>query len=255
MTGHVTLTRAGRTAILRLDRPEKRNAMTLEMWKQIPEVVARAESDPEVRVLLVTGGEHFSAGADIAEFATVRSTVEGGRHYDAAVETAENSLAALTKPTIAVISGFCVGGGCELALACDLRICSSDARFAVTPAKVGLVYSMTGTRRLVEAVGAAWAKQLLFLGDQISADTALRIGLVNDVLPPDALESQVAELADRLAGRAQFSVASSKQIVGRILAGEPEDDAVRALYDQGYASRDYAEGIAAFVERRPPQFD
>ncbi len=250
----ITLTKSGRTATLRLERPEKRNAMTLDMWRRIPELVAEVEDDPDVRVLLVAGGQHFSAGADIVEFTTVRSTVSGGRLYDKVVEAAEDALAGLSKPTIAVISGYCIGGGCELALACDLRVSAADARFAITPSKVGLVYSMTGSRRLVEAVGPAWAKQLLFLGDQISAETALRIGLVNEVLPPEEVVPYAVAMAERLAGRAQVSVTSSKRIIGQILAGEREDETVHALYEKGYSSADYAEGIAAFTEKRPPRF-
>ena len=248
--------KADQIATLTINRPEKRNAMTLAMWQALPDLMADVEDDPAIKVLLVTGGAHFSAGADISEFRTVRKGATGGRTYNAAVEAGETALAELTKPSIAVVHGFCIGGGCELALACDVRLAGDGARFAITPARIGLVYSMSGTRRLVDTVGPAWAKQILFTGDQMSAEQALRIGLVNEVHPSEELDGRARELASSIATRAQTSVLSSKAIVGRILRGQQTEDAgVEAMYEHGYTSRDYAEGVAAFVEKRTAVFD
>nr|CEL19204.1 Enoyl-CoA hydratase [Kibdelosporangium sp. MJ126-NF4]CTQ94996.1 Enoyl-CoA hydratase (EC 4.2.1.17) [Kibdelosporangium sp. MJ126-NF4] len=243
---------AGAVATLTIDRPDKRNALSLDMWAAIPGLLGSLGSD--VRVLLVQGGEHFSAGADIAEFQTLRSGADGAARYGETVHAAERAIAEFPQPTIAVINGFCIGGGCEIALACDLRIAADNARFGITPAKLGIVYNFTSTKQLVDAVGKAWAKQILFSGEIIDAATALRIGLVNELHPTDDLEARAKDLADTIAGRAQVSVRGSKKIINRIADAEHEDDSVRALYDEAVHSADYAEGVRAFLEKRAPKF-
>ncbi|HEX3649246.1 MAG TPA: enoyl-CoA hydratase-related protein, partial [Pseudonocardiaceae bacterium] len=163
--------------------------------------------------------------------------------------------ATLGIPTIAAITGFCIGGGCEIALACDIRLAADDARFGITPAKLGIVYNFTSTRQLVAAVGPAWAKQILFSGDLIDAATALRIGLVNETCPVDGLFDRVAELAGTIASLARVSVHGAKQLVGRIGDGQvDEDEAVAAVYEKAVLSAEYAEGVAAFLEKRQPNF-
>ncbi|WP_326568818.1 enoyl-CoA hydratase-related protein [Amycolatopsis rhabdoformis] len=249
------LTVSGGVATLRINRPEKRNAMTSEMWRQVPSLIASVAADDAVRVLVLTGEPHFSAGADIGEFGRVRSDPARGRAYDAVVEEAEQALTRLGKPTIAAVRGYCIGGGCELALACDLRVAAAGARFAITPAKVGLVYSLTGVQRLVDTVGPAWAKQLLFTAEQISASTAERIGLVNEVVPDDRLADRVSALAASIRHGARTSVTGAKFLVERLARSAVPDAATAALYDQAYSGADYAEGVAAFLEKRPPSFD
>lgn len=240
-------------AVLTIDRPAKRNAMSFEMWSAIPGLVGKVEAEESVRVLIIRGTDHFSAGADIAEFATLRADAEGARRYSAAVHAAERALATMAKPTIAAITGSCVGGGCELALACDLRIASADARFGITPAKLGIVYHHTSTKQLVDAVGPAWAKQILLTADIIDAATALRIGLVNELHADVWVRAE--ELARTIASRAQLSVRGSKTIVNRTMAGPlVEDDALRALYVASAQSGDYAEGVQAFLEKRSARF-
>ncbi len=242
----------GQVATLTIDRPEKRNAMSFEMWSAIPPLVAEVAEDEEVRALVIRGTDHFSAGADISEFATLRADAAGAERYGAAVHAGEQAIHRLGKPTIAAIRGVCVGGGCEIALACDLRVAAPDARFGITPAKLGIVYSFTSTKQLVDAVGPAWAKQILFTADILDAATALRIGLVNELA--DDPVRRATELATTIASRARVSVLGAKTIVGRITDARHEDDEVRALYTESVQSTDYAEGVAAFLQKRPPRF-
>ena len=252
---HLALAIEGRVAILTIDRPARRNAMSFAMWSALPGLMDRLASAPDVRALIIRGNEHFSAGADISEFATLRAGAEGARRYSAAVHAGERAIAGLEIPTIAAISGFCVGGGCEIALACDIRIAAQDARFGITPAKLGIVYNLTSTKQLVDAVGPAWAKQILFTGDILDAPTARQIGLVNELTPPGELHERARELAERMASRAPVSVRGSKQIVARITDGQHgEDEAVQAIYDAAVLSTEYAEGVAAFLEKRQPDF-
>jgi enoyl-CoA hydratase/carnithine racemase len=257
VSAHITLAFGGPLAIITIDRPAKRNAMSFEMWSAIPELIGTVAAEDAARVLVVRGTDHFSAGADIAEFGTLRADPDGATRYSGAVHAAERAIATLAKPTIAAITGSCVGGGCELALACDLRIAADDARFGITPAKLGIVYHATSTKQLVDAVGPAWAKQILFTAELIDAATALRIGLVNELHPASALPGRALELAGTIAERSRVSVRGAKAIVGRILAGQSEfdeDDAVRALYLESVASTDYSEGVRAFLEKRVPRF-
>ncbi|WP_433271865.1 enoyl-CoA hydratase/isomerase family protein [Actinosynnema sp. CS-041913] len=244
---------SGPVATLAIDRPAKRNAMSFEMWSSLPGLLARVRQAPDVRVLVIRGGEHFSAGADISEFSTLRKGAEGAARYGAAVHDGERAIANLGKPTIAAVHGFCVGGGCEIALACDLRIASAGAQFGITPAKLGIVYNLTSTKRLVDVVGPAWAKQILFSGELIDAATALRIGLVNEV--HEDVDARVKELSEVIASRAQVSVRGAKTIVDLITDGQHEEDAaVHALYDEAVHSAEYAEGVRAFLEKRSPRF-
>jgi enoyl-CoA hydratase/carnithine racemase len=250
---HLRLEIDGAVAVLTIDRPAKRNAMSFEMWSAVPSLMDKVAAEPGVRVLVVRGTDHFSAGADIGEFATLRADAEGARRYSGAVHAAERAIAGLARPTIAAVTGSCVGGGCELALACDLRVAAPGARFGITPAKLGIVYHFTSTRQLVGAVGPAWAKQILFTGEILDAATALRIGLVNEVA--DDPVARALALAGTIAARAEVSVRGAKTIVNRIVDGQvSEDDAVRALYVESVTGADYAEGVRAFLEKRAPRF-
>jgi enoyl-CoA hydratase/carnithine racemase len=244
----------GEIATLTIDRPEKRNAMSFEMWSALP-VIAKEVEASQAKVLVLRGGEHFSAGADISEFGTLRADAQGAAHYAEAVHAGERALAGLAKPIIAALTGFCIGGGCEIALACDIRIAADDARFGVTPAKLGLVYDFTSTRQLAQAVGNSWAKQILFSGELIDAATALRIGLVNELHPAADVVDRAHALAATIAGRAQQSVHGAKTIINKIADGADEQDAeVERLYERAHDSADYREGVSAFLEKRPPDF-
>jgi len=249
---HLRMETAGPVATLTIDRPAKRNAMSFEMWSAIPGLLAAVPDT--ARVLVVQGGDHFSAGADISEFETLRSGADGAARYGDAVHAAERAIALFDRPTIAVVNGVCVGGGCEIALACDLRIAADNARFGITPAKLGIVYNFTSTKRLVEAVGPAWARQILFTAEIIDAATALRIGLVNELHPAAELADRAKELATTVATRSRVSLRGAKEIITAITDGHDEDESVRSLYDDAVHSADYAEGVRAFLEKRPPRF-
>ena len=249
------LTIDDRIATLTIDRPKRRNAMNYDMWSALPDLMEQVRGADGIRVLVIQGTEHFSAGADISEFSTRRNGVEGAERYVEAVGRGERAIAELPLPTIAAVTGFCIGAGCEMALACDIRLAAADARFGITPANLGIVYSFISTRQLVATVGPAWAKQILFGGELIDAPTALRIGLANEIHPPDELAARVADLAGTISTRAQGSVRAAKQIVNEILDGQDlESDADRALYDEAALSADYAEGVAAFLAKRKPNF-
>lgn len=254
MAENLRLRFGGALATLTIDRPAKRNAISYEMWCAIPKLMAEVAASP-ARALVIRGHEHFSAGADISEFTTLRAGADGARRYSEAVHAGERAIAELDRPTIAAITGYCIGGGCEIALACDIRIAADDAKFGITPAKLGIVYHFTSTRQLVAAVGQSWAKQILFSGDIYDADTALRIGLVNELHTATAVHTRAMELAGRIAGRARVSVRGAKTIVNRIASGQrEEDEETHALLDAAHQSAEYAEGVRAFLEKRPPRF-
>jgi enoyl-CoA hydratase len=254
---HLRLVRDGEIAWLILNRPEKRNAINLEMWQTLPELIAEVEKDPGIKVLILRGadGRTFSAGADISEFESLRSTEEGARSYNATSETAEKALKGMTKPTIAMVQGPCIGGGCGIAIGCDLRFSDETARFGITPAKLGLVYSLPATKGLVDLVGPSQAKYILFSGKQIPARRAREIGLVDEVFSSDELEEVVTDLARSIAARAQFSVRATKRITRLIMNGQAEDsEETKDLRLTSFSTEDYREGVRAFLEKRTPEF-
>jgi len=251
------LTKDGAIATLTINRPEKRNPISFAMWKMLPDLVEQVENDDAIKVLVVRGaGEKaFSAGADISEFETYRADSEGARIYNEATHIAERALAGLSKPAIAMIHGFCIGGGAEIALACDLRFGDTSARFGITPARLGIVYSLTATKQLTDLAGPAVTKYILFSGEHLMAQRAYEVGVLDELLEPDALEARVYEFAELIASRSQYSVKASKVIVGKIQAGQVEDDAESLkLRNDSFDGADYEEGVRAFLEKRPPDF-
>jgi enoyl-CoA hydratase/carnithine racemase len=256
MTGAVRLLREGAVATLLLDQPTRRNAMTRAMWRALPGLVAEAAADPTVAVLRVEGAAgHFCGGADIAEFAETYATPEATAAANADIAAAAEALASFPKPALAVIRGACVGGGVALALACDLRFAAADARFAVTPAKLGLIYSQADTTRLMRAIGAARATDLLFTGRLFDAAEALRIGLVEEVRAPDALEGAVVAWLAPVAAGSRTALRDIKAMIRAVQDGAPPaSPALRALFDDAFAGEDFREGYQAFLEKRPPRF-
>ncbi|WP_018654006.1 enoyl-CoA hydratase/isomerase family protein [Actinomadura flavalba] len=242
-------TTGGGTGTITIDRPEKRNAMTADMWRAVPVLLDRLAADTGVRVVVLTGaGGTFCAGADIGELASIDRS-------DAGLSTlAEEALAAFPKPTIAAIDGFCVGGGCQLAAACDLRFATERARFGITPAKLGIVYPAPATARITRLVGPSAAKYLLYSSDLVDAPHALRVGLVDEIVPADGLAARVEAFAATLASRSLLTQRATKEIVDAVAAGAPIGDLATAWLDEAAASGDTAEGVAAFLERRAPKF-
>ncbi|KAA6211093.1 enoyl-CoA hydratase/isomerase family protein [Streptomyces filamentosus] len=230
-------------ATLVISNPAKRNAMTAGMWRALPAVLGRLAADPAVRVLVLTGaGDTFCAGADISALR------EPGDEQQALAVRAEEALAAFPKPTLAAVRGYCVGGGSQLAGACDLRFAAEGARFGITPAKLGIVYPSSSTRRLTALVGPAAAKYLLFSGELIDTERALRTGFVDEVHPAEGLDERVAEFCRTLASRSLLTQAAAKEFAD----GRLDRDAHWA--GQARGSGDTAEGVAAFLERRAPRF-
>ncbi|WP_320069218.1 enoyl-CoA hydratase/isomerase family protein [Micromonospora sp. RTGN7] len=242
----LTVEVTGPVATVVIANPGRRNAMTPAMWRQLPVLLDRLEADTRVRALVLTGAAGtFCAGADLGD---LDELLEAG---DASIAVAaEERLAAFGRPTIAAISGACVGGGCQLAVACDLRFAAADARFGVPPARLGLVYPAPTTRRLARLVGPSAAKHLLFTADLIDAERALRIGLVDEVLPPDELADRIAAVTATIADRSRLTVAAAKEIV------DERADAERIAWWHGQVrdSGEAREGVAAANERRPPRF-
>jgi len=243
-------------ATLILNRPEKRNALTLAMWTALPGVLAGIAADRAAKVLVVRGaGGTFAAGADIGEFETVYATPDSSRAYFDRVGEAMQALAEFEKPTLAMIEGACVGGGLGLALACDLRIAATDARLALTPGKLGLVYSLPDTRRLVQAVGLSRAKDILFTGRLVNAAEALNIGLVDALHAPDALAEAVADKTTQIASVSQWSARRAKRIVRLIADGETADTELTARWlIEAVEGEDFREGRDAFLAKRKPVF-
>lgn len=242
----VTVEVTGPVATVVISNPARRNAMTYDMWRRLPLLLDQLEAEPAVRVLVLTGaGDTFCAGADLGD---LDESLAAG---DASIAVAaEERLAAFGKPTVAAVRGACVGGGCQLAVACDLRIVAADARFGVPPARLGLVYPAPTTRRLAALVGPAAAKYLLFTGELVDAERAARIGLADEVVPADRLGDRVAGLTGSIAARSQLSVVAAKEIVD----GRADPARVDWWYGQVRASGEAREGVAAFHERRPARF-
>ncbi|TRW18041.1 enoyl-CoA hydratase/isomerase family protein [Glacieibacterium frigidum] len=251
----LTLTIDGAVAHLGIDRAAKRNAFTQAMWEAFPGQLAQAVAAPGVRVVVLEAAAPgaFCAGADIGEFSTGSRDPAWRAANAAAIRRAQYELARAEKPVIALVEGDCIGGGCGLAIACDMRVASASARFGITPGKLGLVYSLHDTKLLVDLVGPAQAKRILFTAGLLDAAEAQRIGLV-EIVADDA-RGAVATLCAQIAAASPHSVGASKKIVRRILDGQADDDdASLALFGEAFTGPDFEEGVAAFLAKRPPVF-
>ncbi len=257
MGGSIRVEKHGRVGYLVFDHPERRNAISAEMWRAIPDAAAQLAADDEVRVVVLRGaGETaFVAGADISEFER-RRTGENARDYDVDGTRAYAALSNLDKPVLASIHGFCVGGGVAIALTADVRYASDDAVFAIPAARHGLGYALGGVENLAQVVGLPAAKEIFFTASRFDAEAALRMRLVNRVLPKAELDAFVRDTAERIAENAPLMVRAVKISAREIARPAAARDvaaaqsAVRACFE----SDDYREGVRAFMEKRTPQF-
>ncbi|HKK29075.1 MAG TPA: enoyl-CoA hydratase [Alphaproteobacteria bacterium] len=240
------------------NQPEKRNAMTFAMWEAIPPIMVNFQNDAAVRVVIMKGAgdKAFVSGADISEFENLRNSPEQTKAYDEAGDRAHAAMAALEKPFIAQIRGWCMGGGAAIALDADLRICSEDSHFGVPAAKLGVGYGYKGIRQLVDLVGPTFAKEIFFLGTPFTAEDARIMGLVNRVVPVVELEDTVLNYADIIKNNAPLTIRAAKAAVNAAIKEESERNlpAVAEMVETCFASRDYTEGYTAFMEKRKPQF-
>lgn len=243
----------GAVGTITLQRPAKRNAVTYDMWVALGDASSRLAGDPSVRVVVLRGaGEHFCAGADITELLADRPA--GAPSFMDVNMAAEHLLATLPKPTVAVVQGDCIGGGCALAIDCDLRLVVDGARFGITPAKLGIVYPPPSLERSVRLLGPA-AKRLLFTGDLIDAAEALRIGLADELLAADQVEERLDELCATLVQRSLLTQAATKEMIAAVTEhGVVSADLADAWAREATMSGEMAEGVAAFRERRAPEF-
>jgi enoyl-CoA hydratase len=258
MTEKLLARKERRTAFVTFNNPERHNAMSLEMWEATVHHLNDYAKDPEVRVLVLTGagGKAFVSGADISKFEDERSSKEGIARYNAAVEQGYATVHAFPKPTIAMIRGYCIGGGLGLASCCDIRICSPNSRFAVPAAKLGLGYDFPGLKRLSDLVGPSFTKEIFFTARQFDAAEAKDMGFANRVVPEEEIEAYVKNYAETIAANAPLTVNSIKFIVGEVVKDESRRDLKRCsdMVAACFASKDYVEGRQAFMEKRKPVF-
>jgi enoyl-CoA hydratase len=240
------------------NNPERHNAVSLEMWARTAEILDGFARDDEVRVVVITGagGKSFVSGADISKFESERSSLEATKVYNATVAKANESIYEFPKPTIAMIRGYCIGGGLGLAVCCDLRICSDNSKFGIPAAKLGLGYSYPGVKRLTDIVGPAFAKEIFFTARQFDAEEARMMGLVNRILPGEELDAYVKNYAETIANNAPLTVKAAKFIVNQATKDESKRDLARSaeLVEACFKSNDYTEGRRAFMEKRKPAF-
>jgi enoyl-CoA hydratase/carnithine racemase len=243
-------------ATITLNRPAKRNAVSLAMWKQLGSIIADLGARDDVRVVILTGaGGHFSAGADISEFSSVRSDAASGRVYEAINEATTIALRDCPKTTIAAVSGYGMGGGCALALACDLRIGDATTRMGIPAARLGVVYGELDTALLYRQVGLANAKRVLYTGQAFSAQECAAMGLLDLVAQGTALDGAMA-LAEQVAANAPISLAGAKLVLESLANGltATRHAEIEAIIDRSMNSSDVREGARAFLEKRKPMF-
>jgi len=255
MLGEVRIVREGPLGWMIFDHAERRNAITGEMWRAIPVAAKALDDDAEVRVVVLRGAgeEAFVAGADISEFEELR-TGESGRRYEEENARAFTALQAVAKPVVAMIHGFCIGGGVALSLCADLRYAAEDATFAIPAARLGLGYPIAGLETLARVVGVASAKEILFTARRFDAEEAARKRLVDEVLPKAELEAFVRKTAGEIAANAPLTIRAAKRVLDALSAGgrdlQSAAESIRACFE----SEDYREGVRAFLEKRKPIF-
>jgi enoyl-CoA hydratase/carnithine racemase len=250
--------RDGQVGYVIFNNPERHNAVSLEMWARTAEILDEFGRDSDVRVVVITGagGKAFVSGADVSKFESERASQDATKVYNAAVEKANSSIYDFAKPTIAMIRGYCIGGGLGLAACCDLRIASNNSRFAVPAAKLGLGYGFAGLKRLTDIVGPAFAKEIFFTARQFDAEEVRTMGFLNRVVPEAELETFVKSYADTIAGNAPLTVKAAKFVANEVMREDSKRNIARCaeMVEQCFNSSDYIEGRRAFMEKRKPAF-
>ena len=256
MTDRILARKDGAIGWLTFNNPERRNAVSLDMWEAIPRVLDDFSADAAIRAIVLTGAgdKAFVSGADISQFEKQRSTAESIAHYDAMGEKAQAALKMCDKPTIAMIRGYCIGGGLAIAMLCDLRVCSDDARFGIPAAKMGLGYRASSMKNLVDIVGAAYAREIMITARQFSPEEALRMGLVHKVVAIAELEKTTRDYCDMIAANAPLTMRAAKRIIREVSAAKYDVEACAAWVKECFDSEDYREGRRAFMEKRKPVF-
>ena len=240
------------------NNPARHNAVSLDMWQAVAQIMDDFDRDDAIRVIVLSGagGKAFVSGADISEFKEKRANEEAAAAYSKISEAARHKLHNTLKPTIAMIRGYCIGGGLATAIGCDIRIAAEGSRFGVPAAKLGLGYAYDGIKKLIDLVGPAYAREIFYTARQFSAEEALQMGLINRLVPADELESYVKNYCDTIAANAPLTIRATKQIVREALKDESTRDMAlcQRVVDECFASADYAEGRTAFMEKRRPVF-
>jgi enoyl-CoA hydratase/carnithine racemase len=248
----------GRVGIMTFNNPEKHNAVSFEMWEAAEKILDAFESDPEVRVVVLTGagGKAFVSGADISKFESERASEEAVQRYNALVDKVYTRIYRFPKPTIAMIKGYCIGGGLNLAICCDMRYATEGSKFSLPAAKLGLGYGYSGLRRYIETIGPVATKEIFYTARQLTAAEARRWGMLNEIVADEALEATVMGIANTIADNAPMTIATIKRSTVEILKDPDKQDiaACDAMVAACFASNDYKEGRKAFMEKRKPQF-
>lgn len=257
MPGNVRIDKEGALAWLVFDHEERRNAITADMWQAIPELARELDEDTSVRVVILRGAGEvaFVSGADISEFKKNRSGASAAA-YDVQNDKAFSALAAIRKPVIAMVHGFCVGGGCAISLTADMRFAADDAVFGIPAGRLGLGYQTSGLETLVRTVGFPAAKEIFFTARRFNVSEALHMGVVNRVFPKADLEAEVRAIAEGIAQNAPLTLRAAKVAFGEIAksAADRDSAAISDALERCFDSEDYAEGVSAFLEKRAPEF-
>jgi enoyl-CoA hydratase/carnithine racemase len=258
LTSKMLAEKDGPIGRLIFNNPARHNAVSLEMWQAVAQIMEDFENDDAIRVIVVTGagGKAFVSGADISEFKEKRANEQAAAEYAKISEAARVRLNETLKPTIAMIRGYCIGGGLATALSCDIRIAAEGSRFGIPAAKLGLGYAYDGIRKLIDIVGPAYAREIFYTARQFTSDEALAMGLVNRVVPGEELEGYVKNYCDTIAANAPLTIRAAKQITREALKDESRRDMelCRRVVAECFASEDYTEGRTAFMEKRRPVF-
>ncbi len=256
MTERIIARREGAIGWLVFNNPERRNAVSLDMWEAIPRVLDDFGADPAIRVVVLTGAgdKAFVSGADISQFEKERSSAEAVKRYDEIGERAQSRLANYEKPLLAMIRGYCLGGGVGIASACDLRIAADDARFGIPAAKMGLGYRASSMKKLVDIVGKPAALEIMLTARQFSAAEALQIGLVQKVVPAAELQTATRAYCEMIAANAPLTIRTAKRVIAEVMKTTYDAAACDRWVKECFESEDYSEGRRAFMEKRKPVF-